>query len=83
MSEEIKQREFDNLKKDYGKFFEVIDECNYKHVMDFFEMWNDRHKTGEEGYGLLGFDKLVYDIHDQFCTDKTGIFYEIEEIQEY
>ena len=83
LSEEIKKREFDNLKKDYGEFFEVIDECNYKYVMDFFEMWKDRDKKHENGYSLLGFNKLVYDTYDQFCTDEIGIFYEIEEFERY
>ena len=83
LSEDRKEQAFNWIKEEYGHFFEVIDECNYKYVMDLFEMWNDRHKTGEDGYGLLGFDKLVYDTHDQYCSDTTGIFYDIEEFNKY
>ena len=40
-------------------FFEVIYECNYKYVIDLFEMWNDREKK-EYGQNLLGSSLLVF-----------------------
>ena len=76
LSEEKKKTEIDDINKDYGKYFELIDECSYKYVMDLFEIWEDRHKTHENGYGLLGFDKLVYDIYDEDYNDEVKLLYD-------
>ena len=47
------------IKQKYGKFFECIDDYQFKYVMDLEDMWNDRLKDG-------GYDYWIYeDLYDE------------------
>ena len=61
------------MNRDYGEFFEVIDEYNFTYVMDLLEMWNDRNTYG-------GFDWWIYELYYEGCTDELGLFYDIDEL---
>ena len=61
------------IKQNYGKFFEYIDDYQFKYVVDLEEMWNDRLKEG-------GYDYWIYEgLYDEMCNDEIGLFYDIEE----
>ena len=48
-----------------------MDEYQFKYVMDFNEMWNDKDKED-------GFDWWIYELYDEACTDELRLFYDIE-----
>ena len=65
------------IKENYSKFFEYIDDYQFKYVMDLEEMWNDRSKEG-------GYDYWIYeDLYDGMCNDEIGLFYDIEEFDRH
>ena len=65
------------IKQNYGKFFEYIDDYQFKYVMDLDEMWNDTLKEG-------GYDYWIYeDLYDEMCNDEKGLCYDIEEFDRH
>ena len=60
------------IKQNYGKFFEYIDDYQFKYVMDLEEMWNNRLKEG-------GYDYWIY----EDLYDAGGMLYDIEKIDRY
>ena len=60
------------IKENYGKFIEYIDDYQFKYVMDLEEMWNDRLKEGGINYWIYE------DLHDE-----GGIYYDIEEFDRF
>ena len=76
LAEDEKCKRLYDMNIDYGKSIEVIDEHNFRYVMDLLEMWNDSGKDG-------GFDWWIYELYDEGCTDELGLFFDIEEIDRH
>ena len=76
LTEEEKFKRLHGMNRDPGKFVEVIDEYNFKYVMDLFEMWSDGTKDG-------GFNWWIYEVYDEGCTDELGLLYDIEKIDKH
>ena len=73
----IREKNIQEIKQNYSKFIEYIDDYQFKYVMDLEEMWNNKDKEG-------GYNYWIYeDLYDEMCNDEKGLFYEIEEFERY
>ena len=76
LTEEERCKILYEMNRDYGKFIEVIDECNFAYFMDPLEMERDKDKDG-------GVNWWIYELYDEGCADELGLFYDIEEIDRH